>query len=575
MRTCQTDILVAFVLGITLWAATARADVAIEGLDDDVEDVVRGFLSLDELPCESPRWWVGRRFKQAPAEIQRAMETLGFYNAQVQPDLAWQDECWLATFSVTPGDRVLVHTFQLDIDQPLAGEPQMVALGDNLELKEGKPFSHKDYEDLKDNLLDVAQDIGYFDADFSRHVVTVDPQANQADVDLVLAGGIRYRISDIRAEQTSLRPELFNKYLSVEEGEYYDAKDLNTTYKNLLESDYFSRVVITPLLELREDGEVPLQIIAAPGSRRTLQLGGGYATDTGPRVRGDLRYRRLNDRGHRAGASAMVSQVTQEVRAQYRLPYGDPLDEWLFAETSYVEEETDTTDSTAYTLGVGRTHRRGRHWVETNYVNYTLEDFQIGDQQNGRSNLLILGTSLSRTTSIDSPRPLRGYSISMDLRGATKQLVSDSKFVQLIGRGRYILPLGSRLRVLNRLHAGWTWQDQFEDLPPSVRFFAGGDNSVRGYGYQRLGPEENGEVVGGRKLLTGSIELDGLIRPNWSLAAFVDSGSAFDDKPEFSTGVGLGIRWYSPLGPLRFDLAHPLDDPNREFRVHISLGTDL
>ncbi len=86
---------------------------------------------------------------------------------------------------------------------------------------------------------------------------------------------------------------------------------------------------------------------------------------------------------------------------------------------------------------------------------------------------------------------------------------------------------------------------------------------------------ENGDVVGGRKLLTGSLEADIRIRNNWSLALFVDSGSAFDGNPEFSTGVGVGVRWYSPLGPVRLDLAHPLDDPDTNLRIHFSLGPDL
>ena len=562
-------------LGMTLWAACASAEVTIEGVKDDLEGVLRGFLSIDELPCDSPRWWVGRRFKQAPAEIRQAMETLGFYNAEVQSELQWQEACWLATFSVVEGPPVRVRAFKLDVDEPLSAEPRLIDIRRNEDLAADDVFSHQAYEGLKDRLLDIAQDLGYFDADFTRHVVTIDSQANSADVDLALTGGPRYRIGEILREQTLLKPELFDKYLRVEEGEYYDADDLTATYKNLLQSEYFGRVVINPLLDLREDGEVPLRVNVAPAPRRTIQLGGGYATDTGPRVRGDLRYRRLNDRGHRAGASALVSRVTQELKAQYRLPYGDPLHEWLFAQTSYVDESTDTSDSEAYSVGVGRTHRLGDHWIETNYVDYTLEDFQIGDQQNGRSNLLILGTSLSRTSPIDVPRLLKGYSVSFEVRGATKQMLSDTDFVQLMGRGRYILPIGGRVRLLSRVNAGWTWQNQFEDLPPSVRFFAGGDNSVRGYGYQDLGPEENGEVVGGRKLLTGSLELDTLLTSSWSLALFVDSGSAFDDSPTFNTGVGMGVRWYSPIGPLRLDLAHPLDDPDRRFRLHISFGTDL
>ncbi len=562
-------------LGMTLWATCASAELSIDGVKSDVEDVLRGFLSIDDLPCDSPRWWVGRRFRQAHAEIRQAMETLGFYNAQIESELQWTEACWLATFSVEKGPRARVRALTLEVDEPLATEPRFVTARKVEDFGVDDVFTHQAYEGLKDRLLDVAQELGYFDADFSRHVVTVDAESNSADIDLALAGGARYRIGEIISEQTLLEPELFDKYLRIEEGAYYDATDLTDTYKNLLQSGYFSQVIINPLLDLRQDGEVPLRLAVAPAPRRIIELGGGYATDTGPRVRGDLSYRRLNDRGHRAGASALVSRLTKELKAQYRLPYGDPIHEWLFTEASYVDEETDTADSRAYSLGVGRTKRLGRSWITTNYVDYTLEDFDIGEQQSGRSNLLILGTSVSRTSPIDVPRLLKGYSISLEVRGATEQLISDTNFVQFEGRGRTILPLGSRVRLLSRLHLGWTWQSKFEDLPPSVRFFAGGDNSIRGYGYQDLGPEENGEVVGGRRLLTGSMELDTLLKENWSLAVFVDSGSAFDEEPTFNTGVGVGVRWYSPLGPLRLDLAHPLDDPERRFRLHVSLGTDL
>ena len=560
---------------MTLWASFAAADVDIDGVKGGVEGVLRGFLSIDDLPCDSPRWWVRRRFRQAPGEIRQGLETLGFYRGQVQSDLQWQEACWFARFAVDAGPQARVRMLDLEVDDPLSSEPRLREARENEDFGPGEVFSHQAYESLKDRLLDVAQDLGYFDADFSRHVVTVDPESNSADIDLALAGGIRYRVGEVISEQTLLDAELFGHFLQIEEGAYYDAQDLTASYKNLLESDYFSRVLINPQLDLREDGMVPVRVIVTPAPRRTIQLGGGYATDTGPRVRGDLRYRRLNERGHRAGASALVSRLTKEIKAQYRLPYGDPRHEWLFAQTSYVDEQTDTAESKAYSVGVGRTHRFRDRWIETNYVDYTLEDFSIGEQQKGRSNLLILGTSFSRTSPIDVPRLLKGYSVSLEVRGATQKLISDTDFVQFMGRGRTILPLGSRVRLLSRVNVGWTWQNKFEDLPPSVRFFAGGDNSVRGYGYQDLGPEANGEVVGGRKLLTGSMELDTLLKENWSLAVFVDSGSAFDDEPTFNTGVGLGVRWYSPVGPVRLDLAHPLDDPDRRFRLHISLGTDL
>ena len=113
-------------LGMTLWATCASAEVAIDGVNNAVERVLRGFLSIDELPCDSPRWWVGRRFKQAPAEIRQAMETLGFYSPRVQSDLQWQEACWHATFTVEQGPRTRVRALSVETDQPLGAEPRFL-----------------------------------------------------------------------------------------------------------------------------------------------------------------------------------------------------------------------------------------------------------------------------------------------------------------------------------------------------------------------------------------------------------------------------------------------------------------
>jgi translocation and assembly module TamA len=559
---------------LLVWVGPAVAELTIRGVGDAMEDVLEAFLTVDELPCDAPRWWVERRHRQAPDEIRRAMETLGYYRSELTGELVWEEECWHATYEVVPGDPVRIQTVDLEIEGALGNEPRMRDTVDRLDIAPEEPFSHRGYENAKSSLLQRAEELGYFDAAFTRHRVEVNPQTNLADIALTLDGGPRYLIGGIDVKQTTLDDELFRRFLQFQVGEAYDAQALNRTYRDLIESDYFDRVLVAPDIDRREDGQVPIQVEADATTRRSVLVGAGYATDTGPRGRLDLRWRRVNDSGHRANLRTLVSAVNGDVTAEYRIPYGDPNDEWLFVTGEVNYEDTDTSESLRRAVRVGRTHLRGRAWSETNYVEYSTETFEVGEQE-GRSQLLLFGTSWARTTSIEAPRPLRGYSISVDLRGGTQALLSDNDLVQVIVRGRQILPLGGRLRLLGRVHAGWSWLNEFEDLPPSIRFFAGGDNSVRGYGYEQLGPEEDGDVVGGKRLLTGSLELDVPLRRNWSVAAFVDTGSAFDVTPVFSTGVGLGLRWYSPLGPLRIDLAHPLDDPDRNVRLHISLGPDL
>lgn len=556
------------------WAASAHSELVIRGVDDDVEAVLRAFVTIDELPCDAPRWWVERRHRQAPGEIRRGLEALGHYRVEISGTLDWDEACWQASYDVEPGDPVRIETVDLVLEGALADEPRVLDVLAGLDIHPEEVFSHRAYEGAKSALLEAAQSLGYFDAEFVRHRVEVNPETNAADIQLTLASGPRYRIGAIELQQTVLQPALFQRFLEFAEGDLYDERDLAETYRNLIGSDYFDRVLVVPDLDARTEGLVTVQVTATNIVRRSVLVGGGYATDTGPRTRLDLRYRYLNDRGHRANFDSLISANAGRGRAEYRLPYGDPTHEWLFAKADVNYEDTDTFERLQRGVTVGRTLRRGRAWAETNYLEYTVEDFEVGEQE-GKSQLLLVGSSWSRTTSINAPRPLQGYSLGLDVRGASRAMLSDNDLLQVIARGRQIVPLSQRFRLLARVNAGWTWQREFEDLPPSVRFFAGGDNSVRGYAFESLGPEEDGSVVGGKRLLTGSVELDAEIRPNWSVALFADSGSAFNTRPDFSTGVGLGVRWYSPLGPLRIDVAHPLDDPSSRVRLHISLGPDL
>jgi translocation and assembly module TamA len=559
---------------VALVAVGARAELTIEGVDDALEETLRAFVTVDDLSCKAPRWWVRRAFQLTEAEVREALETLGYYQSELTTELAWGKDCWQVTLAVQTGERARFGTVDVVVEGPLAEEPAMRALLAERPLRGGRRFTHETYESAKSRMLQVAEDLGYFDASFSRARVEVDPQANLADVQLTLAGGVRYRIGELVVEQHELREELVRRFLRVREGQPFDARDLTGTYRELLASQYFDRVVVTPDLDEREDGRVPVRIVASTTSRRTILLGGGYATDTGPRVRADLRYRRLNDRGHRGQISALVSGIEGELTGQYRVPHGDRAQEWLFAESSLSYQEVDTYTTRLWMFGIGRIHQRSEHWAETNYANYRLDDFEVGGER-GNTRLLLLGTNWARKTLTDDPRPLSGYALTFDVRGAASALLSDTDVLQGIARGRHIFPLGDRLRLLSRAAVGWTWQDEFEDLPPSIRFFAGGGNSVRGYDFESIGPEQDGEVVGGRRLITGSVELDVLLFERWSAAVFADIGSAYDDSPDFQRGVGVGVRWYSPLGPLRLDVAHPVDDPTRQLRLHLSLGPDL
>jgi translocation and assembly module TamA len=187
------------------------------------------------------------------------------------------------------------------------------------------------------------------------------------------------------------------------------------------------------------------------------------------------------------------------------------------------------------------------------------------------------GASWIRLRADNTIRPDHGDRLFFEVSAASDQLGSDTSFIQTIAESRWIRSLADRSRILARIRAGATWNRDFNELPPSARYFAGGDNSVRGYEFRSQGPvDADGDVVGGDRLLVASIEYEYELREKWSVATFYDAGNAFHaGKLDAVAGFGIGARWQSPLGPIRIDVARPLDGIDRDLRLHISLGPDL
>jgi translocation and assembly module TamA len=172
--------------------------------------------------------------------------------------------------------------------------------------------------------------------------------------------------------------------------------------------------------------------------------------------------------------------------------------------------------------------------------------------------------------------PRRGIASSLELRGGMQGAGSDADFAQVHARASWFKGLGADNRLILRGELGHTFTDAVVDLPPSLRFYAGGDRSIRGYDYREVGPRLGKFGLGANNLITASSEFEHYFSEQWGGAVFVDTGSAFNGRtPDWRTGVGIGLRWRSPVGPLRVDLAHGLDHPDANFTLSLNFGADL
>lgn len=563
---------------LPLVPGTALARVELDGLSRTTAKAVRAALALEAEPCTAPAARVARLFRRSEREIRTALEVYGYFAPTVQKSLTRERDCWVARYTIDRGPRVKLRAIDVRLTADGAPDPALERLAARRPFAPGDGLNQRSYDEYKQAVLALARQRGYFDGRFTAARIDVYPDQQAADVTLVYAAGERYRFGPVEFDQAVVRDRTARAFIEFSTGEPYDADRINDLYTALLVSGFFEGVEIRTTPRPAPARDVLVTVVLAPARPRTWTAGVGFATDTGPKARTGFLHQRLNERGHQFEASADWSSVIGGVSASYRVPAGNPREEWFSFDAGYQYEDTDDNTSDQFRVGLKRVRRRWGDWLGTEFVNYRREQFTAGADR-GTSNLVLPGISLTTQPRVVPSRPRAGQRLFVQLSGTDELLGSDTAFLQLEGRGKLILPLWSSARFLARAEAGFTLKENFDDLPFSVRFFAGGDDSVRGYDYKTLGPTDaSGQVVGGAGKLVTSVEVDQRVLRDWSVAAFVDVGNAFDDWGSVSlkTGVGGGIRWYSPLGPIRLDVAVPLDrDAPDSFRIHITLGPDL
>lgn len=567
------------------WAETL--DVKIEGLTGAELENVRKLLSIEQQKTDSNLFEarIRRLHRNASREIKQALEPFGYYEPTISANLTQQAPGhWLATYEINPGLAVRVTS----IDLKLAGEgihdDQFQALINNFPLHKGDTLDHARYEAGKRAFLILATENGYRDAQLLTHEIRVQPEQHTADILLHFDTGRRYRFGKVDfiqvgdPEKSQLNSGFLARFLSFEEGTPYSTTRLFDVQNALSDSDYFDIVEMKPRPDKIENFEIPIDIELEPRSKHRYTAGLGYGTDTG--LRGSLGWenRQVNSAGHRFKAEAKISEIKTNITGKYRIPTRNPRTDRIELASAWLNENIASINSESETFLVGASHtlKRRSDWLETVYINYQMESFTIANNS-GKSSLLLPGISWSRVNANNRIYTRRGFRLLVDIKGTHPSLGSKFQLVQMRLQGKLIRPVLQNGRVTLRGDAGLTRIKDFAELPPSLRFFAGGDQSVRGYDYNSLSPKDaSGRVLGGEQLLVGSAEYEYSWTEKWSSGIFFDIGNAVDDwAQKLKRGAGFGVRWKSPVGLIRVDLAWALSDPNNPMRLHVVIGPDL
>ena len=606
-------------------AAITVTRVDVSGLDDELmAENVRVSLALnDAIGKDLSARRLNYLLREAEAETREALEPFGYYSPTIviqrsdrsvpegtdDPSTAANARTATAdadaggnadarqrgsrsltvSIRIEPGKPVRVRGWNVGVEGDAGDERSVRAALDGFAPRQGEVLDHSLYEASKSKVSRTLAGHGYFDADFAAHRVEVTRADYAADIDLRWTSGARYALGEATFTQTPktiIRDELLQKLVGWTPGEAYDDAELERLRRSLVALDYFGLVEILPQPENAKDKVVPVQVNLTTAPRSIYTAGVNYGTRSGAGFSLGVERRYLNTRGHKALAQIDYANKRKTATVQYRVPAFAWLDGWYTASLQAADEQTDSLDTRRLEFVASRSGQfndhlnlvASMHVLRERWSYFTLNrpslDYQYAS--------FYFPSLRAEYIDVDNRlTPRRGAGGTLTLRGGKGGTDGDAAFAQLHASAQWFHGFDADSRLIVRGEAGHTFTDELLALPPSLRYYAGGDRSVRGYGWREIGPRIRNSVgdtyaLGAQNVVTASIEYERYFKGPWGAAVFVDSGSAFDGKsPDMHTGVGIGLRWRSPVGPVRIDIARGLKSPDSPFTLHLNIGADL
>lgn len=548
----------------------AALKLTVRGLDSEARQNLRAHLGEVDAGLAAQEARLQGVLARA---VRDALQPLGYYEASFK---ATRDGDRLL-IDVEPGPRVVFAAPEIAVDEPAASLPAMRELLGSGAVDAGKPLAHADYDRFRDELLRGCRRLGFFDAKYRRSELRIDLAARTATARLDLACGARYVFDGVEISGTRVDHALLAPLAPFRAGEPFDGELVRRFERRLRDTGFFRDVAVrvTP----GEEHRVAILALAEDITTSRYEVGAGFSTDSALRLRFNRDTPLLNERGHSLHIESEISEPRQTVEAVYRIPHHDALDDIVELNAGLQGKNVQDTDTLSASTGIRHAIKIFGDWSYVYGTSVELERYTIGSDDEKQAAYLMPATGISRTRIDPGVDPRNGSAWFSGIELSDRTLGSPADFMRWRGRGKWLAGLpDDNTTVLARAELGAILTDGFGNLPPSLRFYAGGDNSIRGYDFESLGPRDSeGKLVGGRYLAVGSVELSRRVLPAWRVAAFMDGGGAFageDDRVYQS--IGVGVRWLSPVGQIRVDLAVPFRDrENSGFKLHVSMGPPL
>lgn len=554
---------------------------AEQKLDPNIEQNIRTNLSILHLPDDShpTEEIIQELFFRSEQEIIESLQPYGYYSPTFKKSLQTYQNLYVANFKINLGPLTKISEINLTINGPGKYDFNYLKLLKTLDLTKNDVFLANKYERAKQNLVSYFVNNGYLNANFSQNEVIVDLESNNAEIYLTLETDQKFYFGRVDFNKIYLSENLLRNYIDFNQYDPYQAKKLLNLQSNFAKSGYFKDINITPKPDY-DNYTVPVNVSLTLDKPNQYIIGAGFGTDTG--VRGKLGYNRryLNQLGHKFHIEGQLAEIYSNIEADYLIPGAKPQTDNYKLAVNYSDEEFNEQPSKILNLKFNATKKLTK-WERIIGLSYKNEKYKpYTNDTRIKNHLLKPNLTLIRSIKDDPLNPTYGKRLEINLAGALEEALSDTSFLQAYLKFKWLSQLSENINALSKIELGATLPDKLEKLPLSERFYAGGDQSLRGFGYRSLPRaivDDEYQPRGGTYLTIGSIELIYKKYDPLAFSIFADAGNAFrsnlNDKVQL--GIGGGFSYRTPLGPVKIALAKPVTDAARSVRLHASFGPEI
>ncbi|MCQ8877676.1 autotransporter assembly complex protein TamA [Pseudoalteromonas shioyasakiensis] len=561
-----------FLLSSNLVAAAQTVkSYDINGISGDLEKNVE--LYIKQLEGEQA---TSTLLSHAKKQVASSLKALGYYKPDIKLDYQNQSQQLVVTIERGPVTRIA--DIRITVNGAGKADPQLMDTVNSIKLKQGDMLNHSHYDAARKKIEGQLLELGYFDVKWQTHQLAISLKLNSAEVILTFDTGERYQFGELILAQQTPAEKYIRSLAKFKPGQPYQATTVSEYNLSLSTTPYFNSVRVYADIANRADKQVPINVDVLHKPANSFEVGGGFDTDLGPKVRFKWSKPWITENGHYLESNLNVAEKQQDISLGYTVPVDDPNDDlWRYSLGYKLEDEiTDDIYSKIFTAQLQRQWLTGNDWIRSVFIRRDYETYRLGDDEQS-SKMLMPGISYAKKDTKGGTTPYWGEQWLISAEFGLEDAFSTTNIVRVQLQNAWLRTYLDKHLVFLKANVGAMLVDDINNVPFSLRFYAGGDQSVRGFAYESISPEDDeGRLIGGKYLLSGTVEYNYQFAQSWRLALFVDSGTATNDfSDRVEVGAGFGIRYLTPVGPVRVDHAWGLTKESKSTRLSITIGPEI